>query len=136
MHRLDRCHDIRQMRLQHLAALWCRVVPLTAEPGEVLHLPDGHAGLAQAQQESDPVQVHGRVAALAAGAACHGCDQPGALVVAQRVHGQTRAPRDLGDGQNRFHGNDRKSWSALEVKVLLSGLRYRKIGLPCLRAFR
>lgn len=124
------------MSFQHLAALGCRVVPMTAEPGEGLHLPNGHAGFAQAQQESDPVQVRSRIAALAAGSARYGRDQPGALVVAQRVRGQTRAPRDLGDGQIGFHGNDRRSWSALEVKVLRSSLRRRTIGLPSFRAFR
>lgn len=117
LHGGDRCQHLRQVLLQQLAPLRGGAVPFAAQPRKVLHLPDGHLGLAQAQQESDPIQVRGRVAALAAGCPCHRRDQAGTLVVTQRVRGQTGAFGDFGDGQDRCHGNDPRRSSALEVKL-------------------
>jgi len=91
-------------------------VPSAAQPYEPLHLPDRHARLAQAQQESDPVQVRRRIPPLPASSPGHGSDQSGALVVAQRVHAQTHASGDFGNAQKGFHGQDRRSSSAVEVK--------------------
>lgn len=113
LHGGDRGQHLGQVLLQQLAALGGGGVPFAAQPREGLHLPDGHVGLAQAQQESDPLHVRRRIAALAARRTRHGCDQPGALVVAQGVCGEARALGDFGNGEERCHGNDSESWSAL-----------------------
>ena len=113
LHGLDHRQHVGQVLLQHLEPIWHGRIPFAAKPGEGLHLPDGHAGLAQAQQESDPFHVRRRIAALAAGCAVDGRDQPCALVVAQGVCGQSGALCDLGDGEMGCHGTDPKSWSAL-----------------------
>ena len=113
LHRSDRCQHLRKMLLQQFAPLRGGCIPFAAQPREGLHLPDGHLGLAQAQQESDPFHVRSRIAALATRRARHGRNQPGALVVAQRVHGQARAFGDFGNGEEGCHGNDSESWSAL-----------------------
>ena len=101
------------MRFEHLAPFADAGVPLASKPGEGLHALDGHAGLAQAQQEGQPVHVGARIAALAAGCARHRGDQADALVVAQRVGREAGALRDFRDGQAGFHGVDSQSWSAL-----------------------
>ena len=85
LHGSDRCQHLRQMLFQQLAPLGGSSVPLTAQPRKGLHLPDGHLGLAQAQQESDPFHVRRRITALAAGCTRYRRNQPGALVVAQGV---------------------------------------------------
>lgn len=113
---VDRYQHLCEVLLQHLAPLGGGAVPFAAQAREGLHLPDGHAGLTQAQQESNPVQVRGRIAALAAGRTRHRRDQPGALVVAQGVRRQAGACGDFGDGQEGCHGKDSQSSSALEVK--------------------
>ncbi len=101
------------MRFQHLATVGRRGIALAAKPGESLHLPDGHAGFAQAQQESDPLQVRGRVAPLAAACTRNRCDQARTLVVTKRVGSQAGAFGDFGNGQMGCHGKNPKSWSAL-----------------------
>ena len=99
--------------LEHLAPFADAGVPLVSKPDEGLHALDGHAGLAQAQQEGQPVHVGARIAALAAGCARHRGDQADALVIAQRVGREAGALCDLRDGQTGFHGVDSRSWSAL-----------------------
>ena len=113
LHGGDRCQHLRQVLFQQLAPLGGGGVPFAAQPRKGLHLPNGHLGLAQAQQESDPFHVRRRIAALATWRARHGRNQPGALVVAQRVRGQVRAFGDFGNGEEGCHGNDSESWSAL-----------------------
>ena len=77
---------VRDLGLQGLRGLLHGgAVPFAAQPRKGLHLPDGHLGLAQAQQESDPFHVRRRITALAAGCAGYWRNQPGALVVAQGV---------------------------------------------------
>ncbi len=109
LHGGDRCQHLRQVLLQQLAALRGGRVPFAAQPREDLHLPDGHLGFAQAQQESDPFHVRRRITALAAGRTRHGCDEAGALVVTQRVRGEARAFGDFGNGEEGCHGNDSES---------------------------
>ena len=116
LHGGDRREHLREMLFQQLAPFGGRGVPFAAQAREGLHLPDRHAGLAQTQQESDPVQVRSGIAALAAWRSRHRRDQAGTFVVAQRVNGQAGAPGDFGNGQEGCHGNDRRSSSALEVK--------------------
>lgn len=113
LHGSDRGEHLGKVLLQQLAALGCGCVPFAAQPREDLHLPDGHLGLAQAQQESDPLHVRSRIAALAAGRTRHRGDQACALVVAQGVRGQARAFCDFGNGEEGCHGNDSESLSAL-----------------------
>jgi hypothetical protein len=84
LHRGDRCKHLRKMLLQQLAPLRGGGAPFAAQPRKGLHLPDGHLGLAQAQQESDPFHVRRRITALAARRTRHGRDQPGAFVVVAR----------------------------------------------------
>jgi hypothetical protein len=91
LHGGDRSKHLCKMLLQYLAALEGGCVPFTAQMRENLHLPDGHVGLAQAQQESDPFHVRSRIAALATRCTRHRRYQPGALVVAQRVCSQASA---------------------------------------------
>jgi len=105
--------NLGEVLLEHLAPFADAGVPLASKPGEGLHALDGHAGLAQAQQESQPVHVGARIAALAARCTRHRGDQADALVVAQRVGGEAGALGDLRDGQAGFHGVDSRSWSAL-----------------------
>ena len=85
LHGGDRCQHLRQVLLQQLAPLGGGGVPFAAQPRKGLHLPDGHLGLAKAQQESDPFHVRRRIAPLATGRAGHGGNQARALVIAQRV---------------------------------------------------
>jgi hypothetical protein len=113
LHGGDGCKHLSKVMLQQLAPFGGGGVPFAAQPREGLHLPDGHLGLAQAQQESDPFHVRSRIAALATRRTRHGRNQPGALVVAQRVRGQARAFGDFGNGEEGCHGNDSESWSAL-----------------------
>ena len=105
--------DLGKMLFEHLAPLPDTGVPLASKPGEGLHALDGHAGLAQAQQEGQPVHVGACVAALAARCAGHRGDQSDALVVAQRVGREAGALRNFRDGQAGFHGGNSRSWSAL-----------------------
>lgn len=102
-----------QVLLQQIAALGRGCVPFAAQPREDLHLPDGHMGFAQAQQEPDPFHVRRRITALTAGRSRDRSDQACALVVAQRVGGEARASGDFGNGEEGCHGNDSESWSAL-----------------------
>lgn len=118
LHGGDRFEHLREVLFQHLAPFGGSNVPFAAQTRESLHLPDGHAGFAQTQQESDPVQIRSRVAALAAGRTRHRRDQAHALVVAQRVRRQSGAFGDFGNGEDRFHRNDRRNLSALEVKQI------------------
>lgn len=113
LHGRDGGQHLCQMLLQQVAPLRGGCIPLAAQPREGLHLPDGHAGFAQAQQESDPFHVRRRVAPLAAGRTRHGGNQACALVVTQRVDGQASACSDVGDGQKGCHGRNSESWSAL-----------------------
>lgn len=85
LHCGDRCQHLRQVLFQQLAPLGGGGVPFAAQPRKGLHLPDGHLGLAQAQQESDPLHFRRRITALAAGCTRHRRNQPGALVVAQAL---------------------------------------------------
>ena len=85
LHGGDRCQHLRQVLLQQPAPLRGGGVPFAAQPRKGLHLPDGHLGLAQAQQESDPFHVRRRITALAARCTRHRRNQPGALVVAQAL---------------------------------------------------
>ena len=101
------------MLFEHLAPLPDTGVPLASKSGESLHTLDGHAGLAQAQQEGQPVQVGACVAALAARCTWHRGDQADALVVAQRVSREAGALGDFRNGQVVFHGGNSRSWSAL-----------------------
>ena len=109
LHGGDGGQHLSQVLLQQLASLGGGGVPFAAQPREGLHLPDGHLGLAQAQQESDPFHVRRRITALAARRTRHGRDQPGALVVAQGVCGQAGAFGDFGNGEEGCHGNDSES---------------------------
>ena len=113
LHRSDRCQHLRKMLLQQFAPLRGGCIPFAAQPREGLHLPNGHAGLAQAQQESDPFHVRRRIAPLATGRAGHGGNQARALVIAQRVDGQASALSDVGNGEEGCHGRNSRSWSAL-----------------------
>ena len=113
LHGSDRCQHLRQVLFQQLPPLGGGGVPFAAQPRKGLHLPDGHLGLAQAQQESDPFHVRRRITALAAGCTRHWRNQPGALVVAQGVCGEACALGDFGNGEEGCHGNDSESWSAL-----------------------
>lgn len=113
LHRGDRCQHLRQVLFQQLAPLGGGGVPFAAQPRKGLHLPNGHLGLAQAQQESDPFHVRRRIAALATGCTGYRRNQTGALVVAQGVCGQASASGDFGNGEEGCHGNDSESWSAL-----------------------
>lgn len=133
LHGVDRSEHLREVLFQHLAPCGRGTFPFAAKLGESLHLPDGHPGFAQAQQESDPVQVRGRVAALAAGRAGDGHDQPGTLVVAQGVCRQAGAFGNFGNGQEGCHGKDFQSSSALEVKpfhLAMSTANHRLGRLP------
>ena len=85
LHGGDRCQHLRQVLFQQLPPLGGGGVPFAAQPRKGLHLPDGHLGLAQAQQESDPFHVRRRITALAAGCTRHWRNQPGALVIAQAL---------------------------------------------------
>ena len=85
LHRSDRCQHLRKMLLQQFAPLRGGCIPFAAQPREGLHLPNGHAGLAQAQQESDPFHVRRRGAPLATGRAGRGGNQARARVIGQRV---------------------------------------------------
>lgn len=105
LHGTDRGEHLREMLLQQLAPLGGGCVPFAAQPREGLHLPDGHLGLAQAQQESDPFHVRSRITALATGRTRYGRDQACALVVAQGVRGQAGAFCDFGNGEEGCHGN-------------------------------
>jgi hypothetical protein len=51
---------------QQRQAVRDRAVASAPQAGGLLHVGDGHAGVAQPEQELDPGQVGGRVAALAA----------------------------------------------------------------------
>jgi len=117
LHRLlQRCHlglNLGKMLFEHLAPRSDTGVPLASKPGEGLHALDGHAGLAQAQQEGQPVHVGARIAALAARCTGHRGDQANALVVAQRVGREAGALGDFRNGQVVFHGGNSRSWSAL-----------------------
>ena len=113
LHGVDRGEHLRKMLLQQCAPFGGGAVPFAAQAREGLHLPDGHAGLAQAQQESDPLHVRRCIAALTARRTRHRGDEPRALVVAQGVHREARALGDFGDGEEGCHGNDSGSWSAL-----------------------
>jgi hypothetical protein len=59
--------------------------PLRRKIGELLHVSDGHAGVAQPQQELDPGQVGGGVAALAARRPADRADETRFFVVAEGV---------------------------------------------------
>lgn len=109
LHDGDRGEHLREMLFQHCAPFGGRGVPFAAQARENLHLPDGHVRLAQAQQESDPFHIRGRIAALATRRTRHGRDQTGALVVTERVRGQACAFGDFGNGQEGCHGNDSES---------------------------
>ena len=85
LHGGNGCKHLSKVMLQQLAPFGGGGVPFAAQPREGLHLPDGHLGLAQAQQESDPLHVRRRITALAAGCTRHWRNQPGALVVAHGV---------------------------------------------------
>ena len=85
LHGGDCCQHLRQVLFQQLAPLGGGGVPFAAQPRKGLHLPDGHLGLAQAQQESDPLHVRRRITALAAGCAGYWRNQPGAFVIAQGI---------------------------------------------------
>ena len=85
LHCGDRCQHLRQVLFQQLVPLGGGGVPFAAKPRKGLHLPNGHLGLAQAQQESDPFHVRRRITALAAGCAGYWRNQPGALVIAQAL---------------------------------------------------
>ena len=85
LHGGDRCQHLRQVLFQQLPPLGGGGVPFAAQPRKGLHLPDGHLGLAQAQQESDPFHVRRRITALAARCAGYWRNQPGAFVIAQGV---------------------------------------------------
>ena len=86
LHGGDHCKHLSKVMLQQLLALFGGGgVPFAAQPREGLHLPDGHLGLAQAQQESDPFHVRRRITALAAGCAGYWRNQPGAFVIAQAL---------------------------------------------------
>jgi hypothetical protein len=98
--------NLGKVLLEHLAPFADAGVPLASKPGEGLHALDGHAGLAQAQQEGQPVHVGARIAALAARCARHRGDQADALVVPQRVGREARALGDFRDAQAGFHGVD------------------------------
>lgn len=113
LHHSDRCQHLRKMLLQQFAPLRGGCIPLAAQPCEGLHLPNGHAGFAQAQQESDPFHVRRRIAPLATGRTRHRGNQARALVVAQRVDGQASAFSDVGNGEEGCHGRNSRSWSAL-----------------------
>jgi len=94
---------------EHLAPFADAGVPLVSKPDEGLHALDGHAGLAQAQQEIQQVHVGARIAPLTARCTRHCGDQPDAFVVAQRVGGEAGSLRDFRDGQTGFHGVDSQS---------------------------
>ena len=113
LHDRDRRMHLGKMLRQHLAPLGGSRVPFAAQAREDLHLPDGHVGLAQTQQESDPFQVRGRITALAARCTCHRRDQPGTLVIAQGMRRQAGALCHFGNGQEGCHGNDSRSLSVL-----------------------
>ena len=113
LHDRDRRVHLGKMLRQHLAPLGGSRVPFAAQAREDLHLPDGHMGLAQTQQESDPFQVRGRITALAAACARHRRNQAGTLVIAQGVRRQAGALRHFGNGQEGCHGNDSGSLSVL-----------------------
>jgi hypothetical protein len=106
LHDGDRGEHLRKMLLQHFTPFGGRGIPFAAQACEGLHLPDGHMRLAQAQQESDPFHIRGRITALATRRTRHGRNQTGALVVTQRVRAQACAFGDFGNGQERCHGND------------------------------
>lgn len=112
LHDVDRVEHLRKMLFQQLAPLGSAGVPFAAQTREDLHLPDGHMGLAQAQQESDPVHVRGRITTLATGCTRYRRDQAGTLVVTERVRRQAGAFGDLGNSQEGCHGNDSESLSA------------------------
>ena len=112
LHDRDRRMHLGKMLRQHLAPLGGGRIPFAAQSREDLHLPDGHMGLAQTQQESDPFQVRGRITALAARRTRHRRDQAGSLVIAQGVRRQASASSDFGNGQEGCHGNDSRSLSA------------------------
>lgn len=98
-----------EVLLEHLATFADAGVPLASKPGEGLHALDGHAGLAQAQQESQPVHVGARIAPLTARCARHRGNQPDAFVVAQRVGREAGLLRDFRNGQTGFHGVDSRN---------------------------
>lgn len=112
LHDRDRRTHLGEMLRQHLAPLGGGRIPFAAQSREDLHLSDGHMGLAQTQQESDPFQVRGRITALAASRARHRRDQAGTLVITQRVRRQASALRNVGNSQEGCHGNDSRSLSA------------------------
>ena len=113
LHDGDRREYLGKMLRQHLAPLAGGCVPFAAQSREDLHLPDGHMGLAQTQQESDPFQVRGRITALAARCTRHRRNQAGTLVIAQGVRRQAGALCHFGNGQEGCHGNDSRSLSVL-----------------------
>ena len=77
------------------------------------HLHDRHAGRAQAEQESDPVQIVGSVKPMAVAATGDGLDEPDPLVIAQRMHAEAASLGRLLDRQCVSHGRNGRSWSAL-----------------------
>ena len=66
---------------------------------------DGHAGLAQALQDLDPRQVVIAVAAMTRPGALDAVDQPGSLLVAQRVRAHARDAGSVGDGEPCLDGH-------------------------------
>jgi len=117
LHRLlQRRHpglNFREVLFEHLAPFADAGVPLVSKPDEGLHALDGHAGLAQAQQEIQQVHVGARIAPLTARCTGHRRDEPDALVIPQRVGREAGSFSDFRDGQAGFHGVDSRNWSAL-----------------------
>lgn len=104
LHGIDRGEHLGQVPFEQSPALGGGAIPFAAQARECLHLPDGHVRGTQSQQESDPLQVGGRIAPLAARGAGHGCNQPRTLVVAQRMGGEARTFSDLCNGEKGCHG--------------------------------
>lgn len=122
-HRLDLRKNIRQVLFQHPAAIGHRRVPGATQFCERLHLADGHMRGAQTQQEFDPDHVGRRITPLPPGRARYRGNQPDALVIAQGVGRQARALGDFVNAQMGFHDVDSGSWSALQVKRFVVGVR-------------
>src|SRR5215472_11927283 len=123
----DALAHVRVVLGEQVQALGNGGLAAAGEFGVAAHPGDRHAGVPQAAQHLEPLQVVLAEPAVPARGALDVVQQADSLVVAQGVQAEARSPRGLAGGEGTGHAAQHRIWSALQVK----DQTFARQGRPC-----